>query len=101
MIGNKALYMLTGQWTGHFLLLVSSVVSARLLGPGKIGQMGFSGATAWWVHIHFELRNGKDMWTSEGLPSYFSDFNRILGAKTTAEKNGQIDTGDIVETLNK
>lgn len=66
-----------------------------------IGQMGFSGATAWWVHIHYELRNGKDMWTSEGLPSYFSDFNRILGARTTAVKNGQIDTGDIVETLNK
>lgn len=66
-----------------------------------IGQMGFSGATAWWVHIHYELRNGKDWWISEGLPSYFSDFNRILGNKTKAVKNGQIDTGDIVETLNK
>ncbi len=66
-----------------------------------IGQMGFSGATAWWVHIHYELRNGKDWWTSEGLPSYFSDFNRILGNITKVVKIGQIDTGDIVETLNK
>jgi len=66
-----------------------------------IGQMGFSGATAWWIHIHYELRNGKDWWTSEGLPSYFSDFSRIQGAKTIAVENGYIDTGDIVETLNK
>lgn len=64
-----------------------------------IGQMGFSGLSGSWVHIHYELRNGIDFRTSEGLPSYFKEFRRIRGAKTVMVKKGRIDTGDIVETL--
>ncbi len=64
-----------------------------------IAQMGFSGSTGWWVHIHYELGNGKDLWNSEGLPSYFRDFRRLLGSRPVKVKRGQIDTGDIVESL--
>ena len=35
----------------------------------------------------------------EGLPSYFTDFRRLLGAKSIIAKTGQVDTGDVVESI--
>jgi murein DD-endopeptidase MepM/ murein hydrolase activator NlpD len=63
-----------------------------------IGQMGFSGSTAF-PHIHYELRDGLDWSTSEGLPCYFRDFRRIAGAETLKVVKGHIDTGEIIETM--
>ncbi len=60
-----------------------------------IAQIGASGS-ANFPHLHYELRNGADT-DAEGLPSYFSNFQRILGAKTQLLKLGQIDSGDIVQ----
>jgi len=45
------------------------------------------------------IRNGIELFGSEGLPSYFRNFNRILGSNMIKVRKGQIDTGDIVETL--
>ena len=35
----------------------------------------------------------------EGLPSYFSNFQRLLGSHTVDVKQGAVNTGDIIESL--
>lgn len=66
----------------------------------QIGEIGFSGDT-FLPHLHYMLIDGSDLITSQGVPSYFDDFQRILGGKTISVKHGQIDSGDIVESLAK
>ena len=87
---------------GHFMQGSIDVKEGDEIEQGQyIAQMGFSGATADWVHIHYELRDGIELFGSEGLPSYFGNFNRILGSNMIKVEKGQIDTGDIVESLFK
>jgi hypothetical protein len=62
----------------------------------QIGQLGFAG-DAFIPHLHYQLMTTSDVLKSEGLPSYFVRFRRILGSKTVDVDRGQIDTGDIVE----
>ncbi|HKO61609.1 MAG TPA: M23 family metallopeptidase [Pyrinomonadaceae bacterium] len=61
-----------------------------------IARIGFSGNTDF-VHTHYQLQNGADPATAEGLPSYFNNFRRILGSRSRWVSRGAIDTGDIVE----
>jgi murein DD-endopeptidase MepM/ murein hydrolase activator NlpD len=63
-----------------------------------IGRMGFSGDTAKWVHVHYELHSRANLLDAEGLPSYFRNFRRITGAQRIDAQRGQIDTGDIIES---
>jgi murein DD-endopeptidase MepM/ murein hydrolase activator NlpD len=63
----------------------------------QVGAIGFSGDT-FLPHLHYMLMDGIDERTSQGLPSYFDDFVRILGKKGTEVKHGQIDSGDFVES---
>jgi murein DD-endopeptidase MepM/ murein hydrolase activator NlpD len=62
----------------------------------EIGAIGFSGDT-FLPHLHYQIMDGIDERTSQGLPSYFNDFERILGSKTVKVNHGQIDSGDIVQ----
>lgn len=61
----------------------------------QLAQIGASGS-ANIPHLHYELQNGVDT-KAEGLPSYFRNFRRVLGAKTVAVNVGQVDSGDIVQ----
>ncbi|MFZ1010806.1 MAG: M23 family metallopeptidase [Candidatus Sulfotelmatobacter sp.] len=61
-----------------------------------IGAVGFSGDT-FLPHLHYQIMDGIDEGTSRGLPSYFDDFQRVLGSALVQVKHGQIDSGDIVE----
>jgi murein DD-endopeptidase MepM/ murein hydrolase activator NlpD len=61
-----------------------------------IAQMGASGSSKF-PHLHYELQNSADA-KAEGLPSYFRNFQRVLGAKKQNAKLGQIDSGDIVQS---
>jgi len=63
-----------------------------------IGQMGASGDSLF-PHLHYELRTGVGAKEVEGLPSYFTKFRRLLGSGPVVVKKGQVDTGDIVESL--
>lgn len=65
-----------------------------------IGQIGFAG-DAFIPHLHYMLMNGPDILRAEGLPSYFRNFRRVLGSTTMDVPQGQIDSGDIIETANK
>jgi len=61
----------------------------------KIGELGFSG-DAFLAHLHYQVQS--DAKYGEGLPSYFHDFKRMVGAKTVAVPYGQIDSGDVILT---
>jgi len=62
----------------------------------QVGEIGFSG-DSFLPHLHYMLMDGIDERISQGLPSYFDEFVRILGSKRTEVKHGQIDSGDFVD----
>jgi murein DD-endopeptidase MepM/ murein hydrolase activator NlpD len=60
-----------------------------------LGEMGHSGMGSGLVHVHYELRNGSDLFNAEGLPARFEGFRRA-GAPGLA--SGRIGAGAIVVT---
>ena len=60
--------------------------------------MGASGDSLF-PHLHYELRNGVGAREVKGLPSYFTDFRRLLRPHPISVKTEQVDTGDIVESI--
>jgi hypothetical protein len=70
----------------------------RVAAGQQIGEIGFAGDT-FLPHLHYMLIEGADVNTSQGLPSYFDDFERILGAQTLAVKHGQVDSGEIIRSV--
>jgi murein DD-endopeptidase MepM/ murein hydrolase activator NlpD len=66
----------------------------------QIGEIGFSGDT-FLPHLHYMLVDNPDFTRAQGLPSYFDNFERVLGAKTLVVNHGQVDSGEIVRTLNR
>jgi murein DD-endopeptidase MepM/ murein hydrolase activator NlpD len=63
----------------------------------QVGAIGFSGDT-FLPHLHYQLMDGIDETTSRSLPSYFHDFERVLGSKIVKVGQGQIDSGDFVQS---
>ena len=61
-----------------------------------IGKVGFSGDSLF-PHLHYNVTDGPN-YPSQGVPSYFKQFVRVLGERRIPLSEGQIDTGDIVET---
>ena len=87
------------SWFGHLKRGSVSVKIGQQVKQGEvIGRMGASGDSLF-PHLHYELRNGVGVKQVEGLPSYFTDFRRLLGAKSIIAKTGQMDTGDVVESI--
>lgn len=95
-------YVLIDHGNGEWSALLHMKQGSVLVKPGQrvrrdepIGQMGFSG-DAITVHVHYRLQGGPGP-DVEGLPSFFTKFRRLAGARTTAASKGAIDTGDILE----
>jgi murein DD-endopeptidase MepM/ murein hydrolase activator NlpD len=87
------------SWFGHLKQGSISAKIGQLVKQGEvIARMGASGDSLF-PHLHYELRNGVGAKEVEGLPSYFTDFRRLLRAKPIIVKTGQVDTGDIVESI--
>jgi hypothetical protein len=87
------------SWFGHLKQGSVRVKIGQQVKQGEIiAQMGASGDSLF-PHLHYELRTGVGAKQVEGLPSYFTNFRRLLGTGTIVVKKGQVDTGDIVETL--
>lgn len=61
----------------------------------KIGEIGFSG-DAFLVHLHYQLQC--DAHFGEGLPSYFGNFDRRIGARSVHVRRGHVDSGDVVQS---
>jgi murein DD-endopeptidase MepM/ murein hydrolase activator NlpD len=72
------------------------VAVGQIVNQGEqVGEMGFSG-DAFLVHLHYQLQS--DAGFGEGLPSYFRDFKRTVGATSVPVARGQVDSGDVVES---
>jgi murein DD-endopeptidase MepM/ murein hydrolase activator NlpD len=87
------------SWFGHLKQGSVSVKIGQQVKQGEIiAQMGASGDSLF-PHLHYELRTGVGAKHVEGLPSYFINFRRVPGNAPIVGKKGQVDTGDIVESL--
>ena len=87
------------SWLGHLKQgSIKVKVGQEVKQSDVIAQMGASGDSLF-PHLHYELRNGIGAREVEGLPSYFKNFRRLLGSKAVVVKRGQVDTGDLVESL--
>jgi murein DD-endopeptidase MepM/ murein hydrolase activator NlpD len=67
----------------------------KVIAGQPIAAIGASGS-ALFPHLHYQLQNGPTG-RAEGLPSYFHDFRRVLGAKTAPIQLGAIDSGDLID----
>jgi len=85
------------SWFGHIKQGSLRVKVGQSVKQGEtIAAIGAAGSSLF-PHLHYELRNGGGAKEVEGLPSYFTNFKRILGSRTVNVKRGQVDTGDIVD----
>jgi len=74
---------------------VTVKVGDKVTAGQRIGAIGASGS-ALFPHLHYQLQDGPTG-HAQGLPSYFHDFRRVLGARTVPVPVGAIDSGDLVE----
>jgi hypothetical protein len=59
----------------------------------RLGAIGRSG-DAMFPHLHYQLQS--DSYLGEGLPSAFSNFQRVTGGKPRDIQRGAVDTGDVL-----
>jgi hypothetical protein len=85
------------SWFGHIQQGSARVKVGQMVRQGEIiGAMGAAGSSLF-PHLHYELRSAVSSRKAEGLPSYFSNFRRILGSRSVNVKRGAINTGDLVD----
>lgn len=81
---------------GHIRQGSAKVKTGERVATGQdIAAVGASGSSLF-PHLHFQLQDSADF-NAEGLPSYFRGFRRVLGSRSVALEDGQIDSGDILE----
>ncbi len=97
-------HIVLNQGHGEFILFghmqtgsLRVVKGTRVKRGQLLGRIGFSG-DAFIPHLHMMRMDSPDFLHAEGLPIYFQDFRRIVGAKTIYVRQGTIDTGEIVES---
>lgn len=61
----------------------------------KIGQVGFSGASTTYSHLHYQLMNGPHFLKDEALPFKFSNISLLRGSTLKGYEDLILDTGDI------
>jgi hypothetical protein len=61
-----------------------------------VGKIGNSGDSIF-PHIHYELKNAADVFTAEGLPSQFREFELLMGANRRRIENLCPNTGMIIK----
>jgi Peptidase family M23 len=69
-------------------------VGDHVHGGQFIGKIGFSGDSLF-PHLHYNVTDTSN-YPSQGVPSYFRDYARIIGHKQFRALRGQIDTGDLI-----
>jgi len=62
----------------------------------QLASIGAAGGAAV-PHLHFEMQTSPNA-DGEGLPSSFRGFKRIIGSRSVKVSQGNIETGDIVES---
>jgi hypothetical protein len=100
-IGN---FVLLDHQNGEYSLLVHMKARSVNVRPGDrvqrgqaLGRIGFSGDSIF-PHLHYSLMDGPEVFKAWGLPAYFSQFRRVLGASSTKVEHGPVDSGDFLES---
>ncbi len=100
-IGN---FVLLDHRNGEYSLLVHMKAGSVTVKPGDrvlqgqvLGRIGFSGDSIF-PHLHYSLMDGPEVFKAWGLPAYFSQFRRVLGATSMKVEHGPVDSGDFVES---
>jgi hypothetical protein len=99
-IGN---FVLIDHQDGEYSLLVHVKPGSVVAKPGDhvrqgqfVGRIGFAGDSIF-PHLHYSLIDGPEVFKAWGLPAYFSNFRRVLGAKSVSVKQGPVNSGDFLE----
>jgi hypothetical protein len=83
------------SWLLHMESGTVSVKAGEHVEPRMpIGRVGFSGDSLF-PHLHYTVTEGS-RYPSQGVPSYFGSFRRIVGSKGSAVSYGQVDTGELI-----
>jgi hypothetical protein len=100
-IGN---FVLLDHQNGEYSLLIhmkpGSVIVSRgdRVAQGQlVGRIGFAGDSIF-PHLHYSLMDGPEVFKAWGLPAYFLQFHRVLGASSIKVKQGPVDSGDFLES---
>jgi hypothetical protein len=100
-IGN---FVLLDHLNGEYSLLVHMKAGSVTVTPGDrvrqgqvVGSIGFAGDSIF-PHLHYSLMDGPEVFKAWGLPAYFSQFHRVLGARSTKVELGPVDSGDFLES---
>jgi murein DD-endopeptidase MepM/ murein hydrolase activator NlpD len=100
-IGN---FVLLDHQNGEYSLLVHMKPGSVMVRPGDrvpqgqlVGRIGFAGDLIF-PHLHYSLMDGLEVFKAWGLPAYFSQFYRVLGAGSIRVKQGPVDSGDFLES---
>lgn len=84
------------SWLLHMKRGSVRVSKGQTVAAGQlVGEIGFSG-DALFPHLHYTVTNS-DNYPSQGVPSYFKNFVRLLGRRKIPQSEGQVDSGDIVQ----
>ena len=100
-IGNC---VLIDHQNGEYSLLVHMKPGSVIVKRGDrvelgqpIGRIGFSGDSIF-PHLHYSLMDGPEVFKAWGLPAYFLQFRRVLGASWTKVEHGPVDSGDFLQS---
>ncbi|MGA9511683.1 MAG: M23 family metallopeptidase [Candidatus Sulfotelmatobacter sp.] len=100
-IGN---FVLIDHRNGEYSLLVHMKTGSVIVKSGErvqmgqpVGRIGFAGDSIF-PHLHYSLMDGPEVFKAWGLPAYFSQFHRVLGASSISVKLGPADSGDFLES---
>lgn len=91
-----------GEFSGYMHLKKGSVklkVGDKVKQGDIIAQLGNSG-DSFSPHLHYQLNNATTLPNSDGIPIYFSDYQRVFGKKQIDVEKGYMDTGEIVRAKN-
>jgi len=100
-IGN---FVLLDHQNGEYSLLVHMKAGSVTVRAGDrvrqgqvVGGIGFAGDSIF-PHLHYSLMDGPEVFKAWGLPAYFLQFERVLGASLTKVDHGPVDSGDFLQS---
>ncbi len=100
-IGN---FVLIDHTNGEYSLLIHMKPGSVRVKAGEhvrqgqeIGKIGFSGDSIF-PHLHYALMDGTEVFKAWGLPAYFTNFRRRMGAETVDVRRGPVNSGMFVES---
>ena len=102
LAGNYVIIMHNEDEFSHlYHLKKDSIIVSKgdRVGQGqKLGEIGFSGASTTYSHLHYQLMSGMNFLQDEPLPVKFSDFVLVYGKREIDCEEAVIDTGDIIHS---